>query len=155
MINQSRAVHPKRAIRNPLLELRPWIFDLIFGDFGGPFWLVFTSWKPSGARHSILEGLTELSGSRESAAAHLGPNFRPFRQKCEGFSKFCNFTFKKSPFQGLDFLYNNFLFLVSGVAPFQRPPRRFNREDFSVTHATFTCQFGAMMLHSGHSRCCG
>ena len=70
--------HPKRAIRNPLLELRPWIFDLIFGDFGGPFCLVFTSWKFSGARISILEGLTEFSASRESSGAHLGPIFRSF-----------------------------------------------------------------------------
>ena len=70
-------LHPKRAIRNPLLELRPWIFDELFGDFGGPFCIVFTSWKLSGARISILESLTELSGSRESPGAHLGPNFRP------------------------------------------------------------------------------
>ena len=71
-------LRPKRAIRNPLLELRPWIFDLIFGDFGGPFWLVFTSWKLSGARISILEGLTELPAGRESSGARLGPIFRSF-----------------------------------------------------------------------------
>ena len=43
------------------------------------------------------------------------PVFDHFRKKGEVFSKFCNFTFKKSSSQGLDFLSNNFLCVFSGV----------------------------------------
>ena len=28
----------RRAIRNPLLQLRVWIFDVIFDNVDGPFW---------------------------------------------------------------------------------------------------------------------
>ena len=49
---------------------------------------------------------------RSVEVARLGPFFEHFREKCEGFSDFCDFTFKKSPSQGLDFLYNNFLCVV-------------------------------------------
>ena len=71
-------LHPGTALRNPLLQPSVWILDLFFGNFGGPFCLDFTSWKPAGPQNSILEGLTELSASRESSGAHLGPIFRSF-----------------------------------------------------------------------------
>ena len=64
-------LHPGTAIRNPLLQPRVWIFDLIFDNFGVPFCFVFTRGKPSGPRNSILEGLTEFSASRQSSGAHL------------------------------------------------------------------------------------
>ena len=32
------SLHPSRAIRNPLLQLRVWIFDVIFDNFDRPFW---------------------------------------------------------------------------------------------------------------------
>ena len=71
-------MHPSTALRNPLLKPSVWIFELILANFGAPFWLVFTGWEPSGPRNSILEGLTELSASRESSGARLGPIFRSF-----------------------------------------------------------------------------
>ena len=40
------------------------------------------------------------------------PIFDHFREKCEGFPNFVNFTFKKSTSQGFDFLCNNFLCVV-------------------------------------------
>ena len=46
---------------------------------------------------SILEQPTSLATSRESSGAYLGHTvaFDQFRQKCELFIEFCNFTFKK------------------------------------------------------------
>ena len=49
------------------------------------------------------------------------PIFDYFREKCEGFSEFCNLTFKKSQFQGMDFLYYIFLIVVPGVLEDFRP----------------------------------
>ena len=58
--------------------MTPWIFRLFFNNCGGPLGVDFASGKPSRLRNSILDSLTELSASRESSGACLGPNFLPF-----------------------------------------------------------------------------
>ena len=74
----SSPLHPGTATRNPVLQPRVWIVDLVFGNFGAPFCFVFTSGKLSGPRNLIPEGLTELSASRESSRARLGSIFGSF-----------------------------------------------------------------------------
>ena len=63
---ESSPVHPTSAIRNPLLEPSPWIFDIIFGNFGDSFWLIFGHPGASGPQHSIPDGLTDLRAQNES-----------------------------------------------------------------------------------------
>ena len=41
-------LHPSRAIRNPLLELRVWIFDIVFGNFGALIRPIFVHRGASG-----------------------------------------------------------------------------------------------------------
>ena len=102
-------------LRNPLLELRVWILDLVFGNLGGPFWPILADWGASGPQKSIPDDLTDLGTQNESSGACLRPDFGHFRQKCERFSRISNFNIKKSPLQSLNFLSRSFLSGSSGV----------------------------------------
>ena len=104
-------------LRNLLLELRVWILDFVFGNFGGPFWLVLVDWGASGPQTSIPDDLTDLGTQNESSGACLRPDFGHFRQKCERFSRISNFNIKKSPLQNLNFLSRSFLSGSWGVLP--------------------------------------
>ena len=101
-------------LRNPLLEPRVWILDPVFGDFGGPFWLILADSGASGPQTSILDVLTDLGTQNESSGACVRPNFVHFREKCKRFSKISNFKIKKSSLQSLYFLIRSFL---SGSCP--------------------------------------
>ena len=94
----------KLLVRNPLLEPRVWILELIFENFGGPFWLIFIHSGPSRRQTSILDDLTDLGTQNESSGACLRPDFGHFRQKWERFLKNCNFKVKKSTLEALRFL---------------------------------------------------
>ena len=59
----------KFLLRQPLLELRVWILELVFGNFGGPFWPILADWGASGPQQSILDDLTDLGTQNESSGA--------------------------------------------------------------------------------------
>ena len=80
-------VYRPGLLRNPLLEPRVWILDLIFANFGGPFWLS----GPSRPQKSIPDGLTDFGAPNESSGARMGSIFDHFWKKCEGFSNFPRF----------------------------------------------------------------
>ena len=90
-------------LRNPLLEPRVWILDLVFGNFGGPFWPILAYSGASGPQKSILDVLTDLGTQSESSGACARPHFDHFREKCERFSKISDFKMKKSSLQSLCF----------------------------------------------------
>ena len=73
--NAEGALHPSILIRNPLLEPRVWILDIVFEKYLGRFWPITTDWGLSGPQKTILEDLTALATSHESSGARLGPNF--------------------------------------------------------------------------------
>ena len=78
-------LRPKPDVRNTLFELRPWMFDVMLGNFDGPCSPILAYPEAPRFRNSILERLTALHDSRESSAAHLGPFFCQVCQKCKGF----------------------------------------------------------------------
>ena len=96
-------------LRNPLLEPRVWILELIFGNFGGPFWLIFVHSGPSRPQKSISDDLTDLGTQNESSGACLRPDFDHIREKCERLLTISNFETKKSAIQNLNFLFRSFL----------------------------------------------
>ena len=61
-------------------------------NFRAPFGPMFAHQGASGPQNSIPDGLMPLTGGCESSGAHLGPIFDHFREKCEGFSNFCDFV---------------------------------------------------------------
>ena len=71
-------LHPVGRVRNVLLELRPWILDLVFGNFGGLFSLLFVHPGASRPRKSIPDGLTDLCARNESSGARLRLSFWSF-----------------------------------------------------------------------------
>ena len=103
------SVQTRLLLRNPLLEPRVWILDVIFGDFGGPFWPILADSGASGHQTSIPDDLTDLGTQNESSGACLRPGFDNFRQKCERSLKITNFEIKKSAIQSLNFLSRSFL----------------------------------------------
>ena len=94
-------IQARLLLRNPLVELRVWILDLVFGNSGTPSWPILADSGASGPQTSILEVLTDLGTQNESSGACLRPNFGHFRQKCERFSKIVNFKIMKLPLQSL------------------------------------------------------
>ena len=96
-------------LRNPLLEPRVWILELIFGNFGGPFCLILTDFGRSAPRKSIPDDPTDLGTQNESSGACLRPNIGHVREKCERFWKISNFKIKKLTPQSLDLLSGSFL----------------------------------------------
>ena len=80
-----------QRLRNPLLEPRPWIFYIIFGNFGGSFWPVFAHPRPSRFQKSIPDGLTDLRARNESSGACLGPNFWSFSPEVRTILDFLQF----------------------------------------------------------------
>ena len=74
-------IHLSTALRNPLLELRPWILDLVFGNFGGLFWLILAHPGASRPQKSIPVGLTDLRARNESSGARLGLYFWSFSRE--------------------------------------------------------------------------
>ena len=88
---------------------RVWILDLIFGNVGGPFWLILADSGASRPQKSIPDDLTDLGTQHESSGACLRPNLGHVHQKCEQFLRNSNFEIKKSAIQSLDFLSRSFL----------------------------------------------
>ena len=86
-----KIVHPSTAIRNPLLELRPWILELVFGNFGGLFWPILADLGASGPQKSIPDGLTDLCAQNESSGARLGPYVRSFSPEVRTIFDFVHF----------------------------------------------------------------
>ena len=74
-------VHPSRAIRNAILELRVSIFEVIFGNFGGSFGAIIADWGPSGPRQPDPDGFPDLRRPHESSGAYLGACFRLFSRE--------------------------------------------------------------------------
>ena len=96
-------------LRNPLLEPRVWILELIFGNFGGQFWPIFARSGPSRPEKSIPDDLTDLGTQNESSGACLRPDFGHFCENCEQILKISNFEIKKSAIRSLYFLSGSFL----------------------------------------------
>ena len=72
---QQESLHPSRATRNPLSEPRLWMFDVIVGDFGGPFGAIIADRGPPGPRQLAPEGFRDLRRPHESSEAFLGARF--------------------------------------------------------------------------------
>ena len=84
-ISEDAGVQATLLLRNPLLEPRVGILELIFGNFGGPFWLILADSGASGRQAMIPDDLMDLGTQNESSGACLRPNVGHFRRKVNEF----------------------------------------------------------------------